>query len=363
MSVIAIALKDLRLLFRDPAALVFFALVPVVVVGIVAAVRGGSGSIVLPVADDDRGPVAQILIEALQSRVEVELVAAEVAERRVADEASAAAALLIPPHTSKRYLGRLPSTLTLLTDPAKGSEVNVVKAQLLLADRDAAREADPLHEELLVLEERNVTGRRLTTTSFEQNIPGFSVMFVLMGLLFGVCFGLHDERDWGTLTRIEIAPVGRSAFLSGKLLARFALAELQLLLLFGFGHLAFGLSLGPSMATFIAVGLAIVFCFTGFSLLVAAFARTREQVIPLGLTVVMVVCSIGGCWWPLFLEPPWLQQLAHLTPTAWAMDGLSDLILRERSFAAVAPELAVLLSYGSACLLLGAWLQYERGIR
>ena len=37
----------------------------------------------------------------------------------------------------------------------------------------------------------------------------------------------------------------------------------------------------------------IVFSLTGFSLLVSAFARTREQIIPLGMTVVMIVRAIG----------------------------------------------------------------------
>ena len=95
---------------------------------------------------------------------------------------------------------------------------------------------------------------------------------------------------------------------------------------------------------------------TGFSLLVASFARTREQIIPLGLTAIMLVCAIGGCWWPLFQEPLWLQKLAHATPTAWAMDGLHDLILRDLGFAEVAPIAGVLFAYGAVCMALGALL-------
>jgi hypothetical protein len=38
-----------------------------------------------------------------------------------------------------------------------------------------------------------------------------------------------------------------------------------------------------------------------FGLLVGTPARTREQIIPLGLTAIRLVCAIGGIWWPLFL--------------------------------------------------------------
>lgn len=194
------------------------------------------------------------------------------------------------------------------------------------------------------------------TSSFEQNVPGFSVMFVQMSMLFGVAFGLRDERDWGTVTRLRLAPIGRGTLLGGKLLARYAVGVGQMLLLFAFGHFAFGISLGPSVPSFLTLTFAVVFRLMGFSLLVATFARTREQIIPLGLTVVMLVCAVGGCWWPLFMEPWWMQRIARATSTAWAMDGLNDLILRNRTLPEVSSTLVVLVAYGLACLGVGARL-------
>ena len=44
-------------------------------------------------------------------------------------------------------------------------------------------------------------------------------------------------------------------------------------------------------------------------------------------------------------------------PTAWAMEGIHDLILRDRGLAEVLPTLGVLSLYGAACLLVGTWLQ------
>jgi ABC-2 type transport system permease protein len=358
VSLLAIALKDLRLISRDRAALLFTILVPIVVITIVAGTLGGhgGGAILLPVVNDDHGPVAEVLTETLGKHVEVMEVDRARAEALVAVEKRAAAALVLPERLSKRYLGGQPSTLTLLTDPAKGTEVDTLKAYLMLADSEAAALADPLSEKLLVLKEHNLTGTRLTTASFEQNVPGFSVMFVLMSLLFGVAFGLRDERDWGTITRLRMAPIARGTLLGGKLLARYAVGVAQMLILFAFGHVAFGISLGRSGVTFVVLTLVVVFSMTGFSLLVAAFARTREQIIPLGLTVVMLVCAIGGCWWPLFMEPPWLQRVARATPTGWAMDGLSDLILRERTLGEIGRTLGALLAYGLACLAAGARL-------
>ena len=131
------------------------------------------------------------------------------------------------------------------------------------------------------------------------------------------------------------------------------MALVQLLLLLGFGRLFFGISLGPSCATFLLVAAAIAFCLTGFSLLFSVFVGSREQIIPLGLTVIMIVCSVGGCWWPMFMAPEWLQQVSHATPTAWAMDALADLMLRERGLVAVLPTIGALLAYGAVCIAAG----------
>jgi len=358
-SALTIAWKDLRLIARDRAALLFLVLVPFVVVTVLAKSLAGSdtGSLLLPVVNEDQGPVASVLIQALSEYAKVTEVDRAEAEYLVAGKKVAPAAIVVPEHTSKRYLATRPSTLLLLTDPAKGAAVGAVKAYLLLADRKAAEIADPLSQQLLVMEEHNLTGSRGSIPPAEQNVPGFSLMFVMMGVLFGVAFGLHDERDWGAITRLRLAPIPRVSVLGGKLLARFLIGLIQLVLLFLYGHLLFDLSLGSSPVALGLVIVAVVFSMTGFSLLVSAFTRTREQVIPLGLTVIMIFCALGGCWWPLYHMPPWLQQVAQLSFTTWAMEGFHDVILRDRGVLDVLPGVAVLVAYGAVCLAGGMWLQ------
>src|SRR4029450_7213750 len=58
VSLLAIALKDLRLIARDRAALLFTVIVPIIVITIVAGTLGGrgGGGILLPVVNDDHGP-------------------------------------------------------------------------------------------------------------------------------------------------------------------------------------------------------------------------------------------------------------------------------------------------------------------
>ena len=59
----------------------------------------------------------------------------------------------------------------------------------------------------------------------------------------------------------------------------------------------------------------------------------------------LVLSPLGGCWFPLFIFPRWLQSFAKITPHAWALSGFNKLMLFGADFAAVIPEMLVLISF------------------
>lgn len=355
MKLLRVMLKDLRLISRDRSAVVFLLLVPMVIILVIAETQSGMGSqsILFPVVNEDQGPVASALLKVFRKHLDVREVDRPTAERLVAVENRAPALLVLPAGTSKRYLTEKASTLELLTDPAQWTELQAIKVIMLLADREAASLGDPFGEELLDIEERSLTGKRLKFTSLEQNVPGFSVMFVLLNLIFSVSFGLRDEEVWGTSGRLAIAPVSRMTVLGGKLLARLFIGTAQLLILLLFGHFSYGLTLGHSPLTLVAVAAAIVFSMACFSVIVAALARTREQIIPVGLSTVFVLAALGGCWWPFFEQPGWMQMIAQGVMTTWSMFAIHDVMLRDKGLLEVAPKLLFLIGYGLASFGIG----------
>jgi ABC-type multidrug transport system permease subunit len=355
MKTLTLMLKDLRLIARDRVGLVGLLVVPIVVIMVVAAATqsgNGSNSIVFPVVNEDQGPVANALISSFRKHLDVRIVSRANAVKMVADKNQAPAAIILPPELSKHYLAQKPSTIQLLTDPAQWQELNAIKVAMLVADRETASLSDPLSQDLLTVQEKSLTSHRLSFSSLEQNIPGFSLMFVLLTLLFSVSLGLREEEIWGTSYRLSVAPVPLSALLGGKLLARWLIGTAQLLLLLLFGHFVYGLSLGNSPVAMITVATVAVASMTCFAAVVAAFVRTREQAIPVGLAVAFILAALGGLLWPLFNLPQSLQELARGLVTTWSMYGIQDVMLRERSLTGVSTELLVLVAYGFISFLL-----------
>lgn len=205
----------------------------------------------------------------------------------------------------------------------------------------------------LRIDEASVTGAPARLNTFDQNVPGFSVTFLLLGMLLGVSLGLLDERDWGTLERLRAMPVPFATTLVAKLLARFLVGVVQMIALFALGRLAFGISLGPDPIALLLPTAGIVFAGTAFGLVVAGVARTREAVLPVGSIVIVTMAAVGGCWWPIDLEPPWMRRVALVLPTTWAMTAFNDLMIRRQPIAAAIGPTLVLFAYGLAYLAVG----------
>jgi ABC-type multidrug transport system permease subunit len=212
------------------------------------------------------------------------------------------------------------------------------------------------------IRETSVTGAPTRLNTFDQNVPGFSVTFLLLGMLLGVSLGLLDERDWGTLARLRTMPAPFDVTLLAKLVARFAVGVVQMIVLLAVGWLLFGVSLGPQPWALLLPTAGIVFAGTAFGLVVAGLADSREAVLPLGSIAIVTMAAVGGCWWPIDLEPRWMQKVALAFPTTWAMAAYNDLMIRREGVAAALRPTAVLVAHGVAYLLIGLALFRRRAI-
>lgn len=212
----------------------------------------------------------------------------------------------------------------------------------------------------LRVEEISVDGASTTINAFDQNVPGFSITFLLLGMLLGISLGVLDERDWGTFDRIRALPLPARNILIGKLVTRFGIGVVQMIVLFAAGYFLFDVSLGPEPWALLLPIAGIAFAGTAFGLVVAAVARSRDSILPLGTIGIVTMAAIGGCWWPIDLEPLWMRQVALAFPTTWAMEAFNDLMIRSRDIDAVLRPTVVLFAFGLGYLLIGLWLFRRR---
>lgn len=157
-------------------------------------------------------------------------------------------------------------------------------------------------------------------------VPSYTVMFAFfMVLTMGWMF--VAERRQGTLQRLSVAPISRTAILMGKYLPCLLLSIVQGIFLLLMGKLIFGMSWGTAPVWLVPVVLCTSFAATGLAVLIAVIAKTESQVAIIGTLVVLVLAGISGCLMPRELMPETMKEFSRVTPQAWALDAYAQLLL------------------------------------
>jgi ABC-2 type transport system permease protein len=192
-----------------------------------------------------------------------------------------------------------------------------------------------------------------------QSSPGMLVTFALVFLLNGAGV-IILERTQGTLRRLLVMPMSKAVILGGKLLGIFVAGLAQAAILILAGQFLFGVEWGQAPVALALMVLAATFAIASLGMMIAGLARTFAQAAALSNILMYSIAAIGGAWWPIEITPAWMQQLARLTPTFWAMQGYNDIITRGLGLPAVLPETLVLLGFGVIFLAFGVWrFRYE----
>ena len=196
-----------------------------------------------------------------------------------------------------------------------------------------------------------------TMTAVQQSVPAWLIfgMFFVVIPISGV---LIQERHDGTLARMATFGVAPGAVLGGKLLAFMLLnwVQLALMLLVGrwlvpqLGGDALYLDIAPGwFLLMVAATSAAAVC---LALLIAAHTRNFEHAAALGGGLNVVLGAIAGVMVPRMLMPPTLQTVSEWSPMGWALDGMQSVFLGDPDAAFILPRAGMLLGFAALCLLL-----------
>jgi ABC-2 type transport system permease protein len=189
---------------------------------------------------------------------------------------------------------------------------------------------------------------------YAQASPGNMVTFALAGLI-GAAELIVLERKSGTLDRLLTTSLSRFEILAGHFLAMCAMVFGQVILLGIFGQLVFGLEYLHAPLAFLVMAAAVTVWIGGMGLLIGVIARSSEQVAMFAIAPMLVLAGLGGAWMPLEVTGAAFQAVGRLTPTAWAMQGMQNIILRGQGMEGVLLPAGVLLLFAAAFVGMAVW--------
>lgn len=185
-------------------------------------------------------------------------------------------------------------------------------------------------------------------------LPAYLTMFVFFAAALSA-EAIARERQGQTLERLLSNGARRESIIVGKFAGVTFRGLLQLAVLWTVGIVAFGIDLGVSPGAVILISILMAVTSAAFGVMLASFVTDVKVASTAGVLVSLTLAPIGGCWWPLFITPEWMQSLAKLTPHGWANGAFNKLMLFGAEFGDVSQELIALPAFGVAFLAIALW--------
>jgi ABC transporter DrrB family efflux protein len=177
-------------------------------------------------------------------------------------------------------------------------------------------------------------------------IPGLIGVNLMGTGMWGVGYAIVETRSRKLLKRMVATPMRRAHYLLAYMFVRMAQVPLELLVLAGFGALAFHVPVRGSPVAMLAVALLGCLCFAGLGLLVASRARTVEAAAGLMNLVMLPMWGLSGVFFSAANFPDRMQPLIQALPLTALNDALRAIMIDGASLASQAGELAIVAAWG-----------------
>jgi ABC-2 type transport system permease protein len=411
-KVIALSIKDLRVLIADKGNVFWVFGFPTIFALLFGAVYSGAGNgpsgMKVAVVDEDRSELSGMYVSHLESEeaLNVARLDRQEALTRVR-KGGVAAAVVISPGFGEGFSGMFDTEnpkLRIASDPGRKMEGAyleglLAKAQFeVLAKRfrdrpwmqqqmgtwrneiQTASDLDPndakvylrffdamdsfladvneqnygtgLGEGMLSVARLDVQRQSdLPRTGFQITFPQ-AIIWAIISCAATFAVSIVRERTTGTMQRLRVGPISQAHILAGKGLACFFTCAFVAGMLTLGGRLIFKVSIG-SPALFVVAAVCAALCFVGLMMFISTLGKTEQSVGGAGWAALMIMAMFGGAMMPLAFMPAWMRNISHLSPVKWGIFAMEGAIWRDFSVTEMLLPCGILIALAFVFFSLG----------
>lgn len=394
MRLLTLTLKDLQQIAKDRKSLLFLVAMPIVFTLFMGIAYQGAGPSTETdprlklawVAAEPETPMARLLFERLASSSSVNPMRMTDAEAAQSLAQGAVAGVLDVPVGFGERVGATQPALTLVADPVTAAGQTLYRAVQLpltellssaeIAELNAGfvRSGDPDAEAQVTFDrawqawgEQTVTGRVQVVQAvgapaaepfggnpYNQASPGILVQFAVFGLVSSAQI-LVQERKTRTLQRLLTTAMRPWEIVAGHTLAMFVVVFAQTILLIGLGQGLLGVDYLHAAGATLMIAIALGLWVAGLGLLIGVLARSDDQVVLFAMLAMFVLSALGGTWFPLEVAGGVFASAGRLLPSAWAMIGLQNIVIRGQGLSSALVPAGVMIAYAVGFFGLAVW--------
>jgi ABC-2 type transport system permease protein len=223
-------------------------------------------------------------------------------------------------------------------------------------DREAAFFTMLLPVLLLIVFGSAFTGEVAPGIKFSQYfLAGMLASGIVYTSFQNLAITIPQERDDGTLKRLQGTPMPKAAYFVGKVGLVLVIYVVQVVVMMAVGVSLFDVHLPSNLAdwwTFTWVSVLGLLCCTLLGVAFSSVPRSGRGASALVTPIVLVLQFTSGVFFQYDELPPWMQQMAALFPLKWLCQGMRSVFLPD-SFQR--QELAGSWELGKTALVLTLW--------
>jgi ABC-2 type transport system permease protein len=314
---------------RSRVGLFFSLIFPVILILLFGAIFAGNGSTKVPVYiqnNDNNSPASAGFIAALNSTnaMSITLVPPGDNFSQYLTSHSGTSGILIPAGFQADISAKppVPVNVTVYGDPASsvyGAVVGVTNAVVSEFNLRAAGAS-------AIVSTQQVSVASKTYTYIDYLVPGLIGFAVLTSPMFAlVNISSQYKRD-KIFKQLSLTPLTKTEWLVSKIIWYIGLTFVSFFLMTTVGTLAFGahITYTAAIIPFLILG---PFLFVSLGMLVGTVSKSVESAAVVGNLITFPMMFLSGTFFPVSTMSSGLQDVAHVLPLFYVIDGLNNVML------------------------------------
>ena len=311
---------------RNKVGLFFSLVFPIILILLFGAIfsGGGSGPINVYVQNRDGGQASIMFLKYLNNNSTTTVTLADDTQdfSQYLLAHSANQGVLIPLNFTVDYVGQKRVNVTVYSNPADTSSPIVLETVGAILSQMNLRNATVLYH--VGLQQQNIKSQTYKYIDFL--IPGLVGFSVLTSPMFSLVNISSEYKKTKLFKQLSLTPLTKTEWLTSKIIWYVVLGMISFVLMTQVGAVLFGAHLEYTVwvVPFLIVGPLL---FVSLGMLVGMFSKSVESAAVVGNLITFPMMFLSGTFFPVSLMPTYLQNIAHVLPLFYLIDGLNQVMV------------------------------------
>lgn len=361
-TIIFILQKEFLQIFRNRMMLPIIFVMPVIQLLILAhAATYDMKTIRTFIVDLDQSPSSRELVSKFKGSTFYEMVgysfnydlAEQALEKDIADMI-----IQIPPDFEKDIVNEKEATINLVINAINGSTASLINAYTLAIIRDfnlnlVTEMVSRKVNQPIEIEYSYWYNPELNYKTYM--VPGILVLLVTIVAFFLSGMNVVREKEIGTIEQMNVTPIKKYQFITGKLLPFWIIAMFELALGLVVAKIFFNIPIVGSIGLVFGVASVFLVAVLALGLIISTLSDTMQQSMFLTWFFLVIFILMSGLFTSVDSMPEWARMINIINPIAYFIEIIRMIMLKGSGFANIIQEFVALVIYAVVALSVAMW--------